>query len=390
MIAYPGPFSVGVCQLEVAPRSVAQYGTLAAVFYPCSTTSPKSKWALGPPGFYAAGFGRYLGVNAFLRETVFPFLVGFVRMEAAAEPDPVLAGHPSLPQQLPVVVFSHGLGGNQTVYSTLCGTLASYGFVVISIEHRDKSASVSARANYLERIDYQKPPSEDAESRVFRQKQLGQRLDEVEEAFQLLQDLNKGLKIDNLLSTKLPNLTGRLDMENAIMVGHSFGAATALGFLQRPKSPFIAGIILDPWMFALSDRTPIPSPLLSIQSETFHWRKNIASLREIWDPSATLPHAPHAPQNQFALIKGTKHQDVSDILPILPWFARGAAGLGKVEPKRVFGAYDAMIGAFLKATLTGRNAVAELIQVHEVEAGLVLVDEAAFEFLDSTMPPAKL
>lgn len=41
----------------------------------------------------------------------------------------------------PVVVFSHGLGGSRTMCSTVCGDMASYGFVVMAMEHRDGSGA---------------------------------------------------------------------------------------------------------------------------------------------------------------------------------------------------------------------------------------------------------
>ncbi|WFD29413.1 1-alkyl-2-acetylglycerophosphocholine esterase [Malassezia sp. CBS 17886] len=42
-------------------------------------------------------------------------------------------------QRFPVVVFCHGLSGNRLAYSQFCCELASHGFIVAAIEHRDGS-----------------------------------------------------------------------------------------------------------------------------------------------------------------------------------------------------------------------------------------------------------
>jgi hypothetical protein len=41
--------------------------------------------------------------------------------------------------KFPVVIFSHGISGNRLCYSAICASLASYGFVVVALEHRDRS-----------------------------------------------------------------------------------------------------------------------------------------------------------------------------------------------------------------------------------------------------------
>ena len=45
----------------------------------------------------------------------------------------------------PALVFSHGLGGSFFTYSAICCDIASHGYVVAAVEHKDGSACLARR-----------------------------------------------------------------------------------------------------------------------------------------------------------------------------------------------------------------------------------------------------
>jgi platelet-activating factor acetylhydrolase len=119
----------------------------------------------------------------------------------------------------PVIIFSHGLGGNRLIYSCICSDLASHGFVVAAIEHRDGSASL-AKGIDDEWIQYDNVPPE---VWGFRHHQLRHRVSEVELCLASLDEIAR-----NGHTTKGPQFKGRLNMNSLVMAGHSFGGATTV------------------------------------------------------------------------------------------------------------------------------------------------------------------
>lgn len=79
------------------------------------------------------GYEKYIGARNVSQ--LVSNIIGDVRIRGAVDA-PIASGT----DRFPVVVFSHGLGGQRTWYSNYCGELASRGHLVFSIEHRDGSA----------------------------------------------------------------------------------------------------------------------------------------------------------------------------------------------------------------------------------------------------------
>ncbi|KAJ3079124.1 Platelet-activating factor acetylhydrolase, partial [Rhizoclosmatium hyalinum] len=230
---YPGPYSVGIAPFEIAPDGENAFGVMGSLFYPADLSQVKapvkSKWLLGPSKLYAVGFGTYAGLPKRFNETVLSWYLDSAKIPSILSPP--VAPTSTLSGHIPVVVFCHGLAGNQTSYSQFCGSLASKGMIVLAIEHRDGSTT-SARNNYQDKIEYVRPPP-GSEEILFRQNQLVQRVAEVKGAVKLLHQINDGRDIHNLLGHRLPSLQGRLDLDHPILMGHSFGGATAIGVLQE-------------------------------------------------------------------------------------------------------------------------------------------------------------
>jgi platelet-activating factor acetylhydrolase len=121
-------------------------GLLVRLWYPlgddpsgANAGEPDGSWLPQPaaqPALYLQAIGVFLNLPP--RITSWLLAPGLTSVRGAwleqTEPG-------ALPEdggkQLPIVVFSHGLGAFQTVYSVLCCELASRGYVVIMPEHAD-------------------------------------------------------------------------------------------------------------------------------------------------------------------------------------------------------------------------------------------------------------
>lgn len=249
---------------------------------------------------------------------------------------------PTSNRRWPITFFSHGLAGSRNAYSYICGDMASYGMIVVAMDHRDGSSPIQyvrATKDTEARLVDQIKISHEQKKEVFeaRDRQLRIRLWEISMAYEALSKIDAGQKIENLdenTSHKrkervevLQQFSGKLDINRPGKVswcGHSFGASTITQLLKSvyysKERPFNAGrpllspnskasicrqitpmsptILLDMWGLPLQspDQTflwnkPLPSyaesgpngeNVLSVLSEGFHnWKNNLNIIKHI-------------------------------------------------------------------------------------------------------------
>ncbi|MEA2695007.1 MAG: hypothetical protein QOJ16_4394 [Acidobacteriota bacterium] len=111
----------------------------------------------------------------------------------------------------PVIVFSHGLGGSRDGYEYLGRYWASYGYVVVHVQHLGSDGAV-LQGKEKEKIG-------EALKRAVANPQVA--LDRPADVRFVLDQLA-------VLNRDEPGMKGRLDLDRAGMAGHSFGAWTTL------------------------------------------------------------------------------------------------------------------------------------------------------------------
>ncbi|NXT18167.1 PAFA2 acetylhydrolase, partial [Syrrhaptes paradoxus] len=210
----------------------------------------------------------------------------------------------------PLIIFSHGLGAFRTLYSSICSELASWGFVVAVLEHRDHSAALTyfclGEAGTEEWIPYRRVPQGQKEF-YFRNKQVHQRAEECVRALRLFQDISSGKSVPNVLPQDfdLSVLKDSVDVTKVAVMGHSFGGVTAVLALVKEPS-FRCAVALDAWMFPLENALypEVPKPVLFINTETFQTPESIAKMKRLSSRNS---------QTKIITILGSVHQSHTDI-----------------------------------------------------------------------------
>uniref|UniRef100_A0A8C7ZJ76 Platelet-activating factor acetylhydrolase n=1 Tax=Oryzias sinensis TaxID=183150 RepID=A0A8C7ZJ76_9TELE len=279
-------------------------GSFFRLYYPCQETEKAEKPDWVPCKEYFNGLGDFMKINRRLSEQIFKYLFGSYKI-------PAFLDAPYKPDgKRPVVIFSHGLGAFRTLYSAICAELASQGFIVASVEHRDQSASATYffREKTESEMDWMYYRALQQGEREFplRNSQVKLRADECIQALNKLIEINSGAAVQNALKTQFDwtTLENSMDLCRIAVMGHSFGGATVIESLVEFVS-VRCGIALDAWMFPLDDEIfpRVKQPIFFINSEKFQWAGNISRMKKL--DSTVI-------QRKMITIRGTVHQSFPD------------------------------------------------------------------------------
>ncbi|XP_017668537.1 PREDICTED: platelet-activating factor acetylhydrolase isoform X1 [Lepidothrix coronata] len=307
-----GPHSVGCTDLMTEN---AVEGSFLRLYYPArdATDTEEARWI--PDREYYQGLSDFLNMYRIVGERLFHYYVGSVTCPAKSN----AAFKPG--EKYPLLIFSHGLGAFRTIYSAICIEMASQGFIVAAVEHRDESASATyyckrrsvsesqeeSTSNMEKEWIYYRKLKTGEEERCLRHKQVQQRAQECIKALNLILKISSGEEVTNVLHSDFDwnSLKDSVDTSRIAVMGHSFGGATVIESLSK-EIRFRCGIALDVWMLPVGDdiyQNSVQQPLLFINSEKFQWADNILKIKKLISNDAN---------KKMITIKGSVHQSFPD------------------------------------------------------------------------------
>jgi len=291
--------------------------------------------------------------------------------------NPSLEPLPSNEQAWPVIMFSSGLFGSCEMYSQFCRELASFGAIVIAIEHEDGSSIFATHAASGDTIPYVKPRPDEA--LPMRSNQADQHASEIcVAASTIMRVISAGAAPDDDFSGGRASLLPRVlkcgAADRMLLIGHSFGSTSCIRYLRRVHSeaqpcPFQGVLLMDLWdePLAQKDRNHgLQIPCVCMFSQA-------------WFDDA------HAISRTFKIMKladkrwlgavwvlGTKHQWISETSYFAPhWLLRKFGILGPASFHRAHEATIRTAWLALEAFLDAKKQSGLQESMLEVDASII-------------------
>ncbi|KAI0878754.1 platelet-activating factor acetylhydrolase, isoform II-domain-containing protein [Hypoxylon argillaceum] len=428
---YSGPYPVGSADIEspVSPPilvDTAQFKdshknafelqtVLFTLYYPAAYGKSQNKhhhWMPKPISVTARGYAKFAHISNWITNAIFTgalrVVVGGIKIPAKVDTPlgelaPAVASHPDLLQSQelekvlsiekyghPIVIFSHGMASSRTDYTHYAGELASRGYIVAMLEHRDGSCpgSIIMRHGQSDETkltfkvsEVEATRGQDIGADEFNQAQLDFREAEIEGVVRVLRQINKGQGSEVFKQNprkegkELDQWTGRLNVDEMIMAGHSFGATGALQALKggpSKKRPFAGAVILDPGKQSGRLNHDVSVPLLVVHSNSWSSKHSIFYGRAHFDVVRNLVEENNQRGNPswFMTSLGTSHPSVIDAPILEPKLLSWTTG-AKIDVYEGLRQYIHLSEDFLYFLREGekRNLLAEQAEFPEYDPG---------------------
>ena len=368
---YTGPHDVGAIDMEIplerpisisdtvfrktGERAFELESVLFTIYYPAQkgakSRKPTHYWIPKPISLTAKGYAKVASIDNFIfrpiMTTALWAIAGGIKIPAKVDvpiADPVEINDN---KTFPVMVFSHGFASSRTDYTHYAGELASRGYVVAMIEHRDGSCpgSVVIGADgkqrdvlHFKENELMPEPETDMDTPRMKREQLNFRQAEIVETVSALQRINFGRGKETFHAntrkegTHLADWESKLDFDNLVIAGHSYGATGALQALKHANStsnPATGGVIMDPGKSSGPMNHDIDVPILVVHSTSWSSKHSIFEGRPHFDYVRDLVKGvgDKAGASWFLTSLGTSHPSVTDaplIEPLLLSWTTGA------------------------------------------------------------------
>lgn len=343
-----GPFQVGTVSIELvdssrpdplAPEPQDNRDLMVSLFYPTNVTAP--------------GQGNFSFAPVFHPDwaTYFDVYTGIPNGTSASITSRSYLNAPLADSELPILIFSHGLGGSRLIYTSQLEELASYGWIIAAIDHTYEAIAVefpdgrvvptNNPANYsLEYLDLL------LETRVEDVKFLADSLG------------------DKATLEKIPGLdcNTNLQTDTIGIFGHSFGGATAAQAMAN-YSDFSCGANFDGTIYGSVVGLGLENPFVQIASWN-HTRNTDPSWAEFWENmdgfkrELIFPEANHESFEDTVIYRDL----LPEKIPSAKWDF-----FGKIDGGKLLRIETELMDAFFGFCLKGQD-VGELDRVVEDES----------------------
>ena len=283
------------------------------------------------------------------------------------ETNSIKKAEPSTQSSFPLIIFSHGLGGNRTQNTVIIEELTSHGYVVIAIEHAyDANISIFDNgdvADYRSGINYERRNTQEITPEEFWAIRLPQLETRAEDVSYIINQLELGNLPENIVNI--------IDLENIGVFGHSFGGATSI-YSSYNDHRIDACVNLDGWMVVVPDKivdNGINKNFMYLGQEQWDEKLNYQKLDKFVKSNT---------KSSKILIPNTTHYDFSDA-PHMTKVAKLLNKSGKVKSKNLKNILNELIILFFNKNLKNQEIIIDypmLAKKYEID---LIVEEYIYE-----------